>query len=292
VTDSDVCRAAESLPAGRAAKEETERIFAANRAVGRVALTVEAMGETTRRTRVHEEGSLRVRFPGPKSRELEAVIVNTGGGIVGGDHHDLAVTVGARAQLLVTSAAAEKVYRSRGPDATIGVRLDVHARGALTWLPQETILFDRGQVVRTIDVEMAEGARLVMAEAVVFGRSGMGEAVEHGRFVDRWRVRRAGRLVFADALRLDGAVAEKLRDPAVARGSIAVATVLVMPGDEAVVASVRALSQDFIGEVGISAWNGFAVVRMCGENGAKLRHDLLAVLGVLRGGRLPRLWLN
>lgn len=274
------------------ATAEGEKIFAANRAVGRIALTAEAAAGLTRRARVHEEGSLRVRFPGPPSPELEAVIVNTGGGMAGGDRYDLAFTAGEGARLLVTSAAAEKVYRSRGPDATIAVRLDVRAHGSLVWLPQETILFDRGQVVRAIEIDVAANARLVVAEAVVFGRSGMGEAVEHGRFVDRWRVRRAGRLVLADTLRLDGAIAGKLRLPAVAGGRIAVATVLAMPGDEALVAPLRAMADEFHGEVGMSAWNGFAVVRLCAQDGARLRHDLLTVLTALRGGPLPRLWLN
>jgi urease accessory protein len=274
------------------ATADGERIFAANRAVGRIVLTAEAAAGVTRRSRVREEGSLRVRFPGPPSPELEAVIVNTGGGVAGGDRHELAFTAGAGARLLVTSAAAEKVYRSRGPDATISVRLEVGARGSLAWVPQETILFDRAQVVRAIEIDAAADARLVVAEAVVFGRSGMGEAVEHGRFVDRWRVRRAGRLVYADTLRLDGAIADKLRQPAVAGGGIAIATVLVMPGDEATVAPLRAVVDEFHGEVGMSAWNGFAVVRLCAQDGARLRRDLLTVLTVLRGDPLPRLWLN
>jgi urease accessory protein len=274
------------------AAQETERIFAANRAVGRIALAVETDGAVTHRTRVHESGPLRVRFPGPKARELEAVIVNTGGGIAGGDRHDLAVTVGPGARLLLTTAAAEKVYRSRGTDATVNLRVEVGAGAALTWLPQETILFDRGRFDRSIDLDVAEDARLIVSEVVVFGRSGMGERVAHGRFIDRWRVRRAGRLVFAETLRLDGAIAEKLEHAAVGRGATALATILVMPGDDATVASVRARLSNFVSEAGISAWNSFAVARLCAQDGAALRHDLLTVLSVLRAAPLPRLWLN
>ena len=79
-----------------------------------------------------------------------------------------------------------------------------------------------------------------MAEAVVFGRSAMGEAVEQGAFTDRWRVRRDGRLVFAETVRLDGAIARMLAEPAVAGGGVAIATVLAVPGDEAMVERVRA----------------------------------------------------
>jgi urease accessory protein len=272
--------------------QRTEAIFAANRAVGRVSLAVEAKNGATRRTRVHEAGSLRVRFPAPQTEELEAVLLNTAGGIAGGDRFDLAVATGPGARLIVTTAAAEKVYRSLGPDAEIRVRLDVGPGSSLAWLPQETILFDRGQVVRSIEVDVADDARLVMAEAVILGRSGMGEGVGRGRLVDRWRVRRAGRLAFAETLRLDGAISQKLGQAAVARGAIALATVLVLPADETVVRTVRSLAGGFAGEVGISAWNGFAVVRLCAADGAALRGDLVTVLGALRQRSLPRLWLN
>src|SRR4029077_13026294 len=101
---------------------------------------------------------------------------------------------------------AEKIYRSLGPATAVTVRLAL-ARGArLRWLPQETILFDRARLARSIEVDMEEGASLLIAEAIVFGRSAMGETVEDGAIADRWRIRRGGRLVFAESLRLDGAI--------------------------------------------------------------------------------------
>jgi urease accessory protein len=274
------------------ATAETARTFAANRAIGRIAFAVQANAGVTRRTRVREEGSLRVRFPGPASAELEAVIVNTAGGVAGGDRFALDVTVEPGARLVVTTAAAEKVYRTLEPDATIDVRLAVGATSSLAWLPQETILFNRARLRRTINIDLAEDARLLLAEAIVFGRSGMGEAVHDAGVFDRWHIRRGGRLIHAEAMRLDGAVAAKLAQPAVANGGVAVATVLIVPADEAVAAGIRALDDHFLGEVGVSAWNGFAVVRLCAADGAALRHDLVAVLTTVHNGSLPRLWLN
>jgi urease accessory protein len=78
----------------------------------------------------------------------------------------------------------------------------------------------------------------------------------------------------------------------VANGGVAVATVLIVPADEAVAAGIRALDEHFQGEVGVSAWNGFAVVRLCAADGAALRHDLVAVLTAVHDRSLPRLWLN
>jgi urease accessory protein len=268
------------------------RIFAANRAVGGITLAVRASSGLTRRARVREDGSLRVRCPGPPSAELEAVIVNTAGGIAGGDRLMLDITAEAGARLLVTTAAAEKVYRTLEAATSIDVKLRLGAGSSLAWLPQETILFDRARLERAIEVDLADDARLLMAEAIVFGRVGMGEAVNEAFLFDRWRLRRGGQLVHAEATRLDGAVAKKLAQPAVANGGIAVATVLVMPGDETTIAGVRALRRDLRGEAGASAWNGLALVRLCATDGEALRHDLLAVLAAVRGAPLPRLWLN
>ena len=267
-----------------------EKLFAANRAEGRVALAVAAKGGATRRTRVAEAGSLRVRFPGTSGRGLEAMLVNTAGGMAGGDRFDVDIAAGGGAELLVGTAAAEKIYRSIGTATQVSIRLELAAGAKLRWLPQETILFDRARLDRRIDVEMEEGASLLVAEGIVFGRAAMGETVEQGELVDRWQVRIGGKLVFAESVRLTGAVSKKLAEPAAAGGARALATVLLVPGDDRHIEAVRA--QSFSGEVGISGWNGIAVVRLCARDGATLRRDLAAVLGALESGPLPKLWID
>ncbi len=232
--------------------EDRAQVFAANRAVGRIALVAE----------------------------------------YGGDRFDLDIAAGDAARLAVSSAAAEKVYRSLGPDAQIRIKLCAGAAASLAWLLQETILFDGARLDRTIDIDLASDARLMFAEAVVFGRTGMGEAVKHGFFADRWRVRRGGALVFAETVRLDGAIAAKLGEPAVAKGGAAIATVLIVPGNAETLAPLRALESKFRGEVGTSAWNGIAVARLCAADGAALRYDLTGLLASLRGGRLPHCWFH
>jgi len=269
-----------------------DKIFAANRAVGRIALAVTAGPGGTRRGRVHEAGSLRARFPNGNGQTLDAVIVNVAGGMTGGDRFDIAVKVGAGASLNVTSAAAEKIYRSLGPDTEIAVKLEAGAGGRLAWLPQETIMFDRARLRRKIDVDLAPDATLLLAEATVFGRSAMGETVTSGCFFDRWRVRVGGALVFAESIRLDGGITQTLNERAVAAGGVAVASVLKIPGDDENAAAIRAMQQDFSAEVGASAWNGLALVRCVAADGAALRHDLMRVLTALGGAPLPRLWLN
>jgi urease accessory protein len=284
-------------PQGGGEQTIARATFAANRAHGRVALTLAATPRGTRRRDVREEGSLRVRFPGACAGAPEAVLVNTAGGIAGGDRFAVDLDLGDDAQLVVTTAAAEKIYRSLGPDARIDVTAKLADGAALTWLPQETILFDRARLARTVDIGLAPTATLVFAEMAVFGRTAMGEAVQEGSFSDRWQVRRGGRLIFAENFRLDGPIADLLGEAAVANGRAAVGTVLMVPGDDTAVAAVRAATNRFRGEVGISCWGtsnsgGLALARLTAPDGAALRHDLVVVLSALSRGALPRLWIN
>ena len=267
-------------------------IFAANRAQGSVSFDVQLAEGVTRRRTLHESGSLRVRFPSPEAEGLSAVFVNTAGGIAGGDRFDIEIAAGEGSRLVVTTAAAEKIYRAAGPAAEVNIALKAEANSHLAWLPQETILFDQARVSRRIDIDLADSASLLLCEIVVFGRAAMGERMQGGEFVDRWRLKRGGRLVFAENIRLDGDVGEKLARPAVAKGGVAIGTALIVPGDQALVERLRELSESFGGEVGISCWNGFAMARFCAQDAARLRADMMAVLGRASGSALPRLWLN
>ena len=150
---------------------------------------------------IAESGGYRVRFP----QSGEGVLINTGGGFAGGDRMRVEADVGEGAEAVLTSQAAEKIYRSDGArDRDRNARLALGPGARLAWLPQEQILFDGAALRRRLDVEMAADASLTLVESTVFGRLAMGETVTSGAFADRWRIRRGGRLVFAEDVRLDG----------------------------------------------------------------------------------------
>ncbi len=267
-------------------------VFAANRARGAVAFDVHARDGVTRRGRLHESGSLRVRFPSPEGEGLSAVFVNTAGGIAGGDRFEIDIVASEDARLTLTTAAAEKLYRAGDRPAEVAISLKAAPGARLAWLPQETILFDGAKVSRRIDIDVAEGGSLLLCEIVVFGRAAMGERLCHGSFVDRWRLRCGGKLAFAETVRLDGDIGEKLARPAIGKGAAAIATVLMVPGDQPLVERIREAAAGFGSEVGISAWNGFAMARFCAQDAARLRADVVALLSRAGGPPLPRLWLN
>lgn len=264
--------------------------LASVRAAGEVRLEVKAgPGGRTMPARVGERGGLRVRLPRVDGM-AEAVLINTGGGMAGGDTARLRIAVGPGAALTVATQSAEKVYRSDG--ATTGVHVDLTLGGGSTlhWLPQETILFQGARLSRTLTADMPAGASLLIAEALVLGRLAMGETMTEGRLRDRWRIRRAGRLAFAEDLALDGPISERLARPALGGGARAAATLLLVSADaEASLDDVRAAIGDGV-EAGASAWNGLLVARYLSRDPALLRGALVRSLQVLRGTPMPRVW--
>lgn len=265
--------------------------FARNRAVGTVACHVHDAGGTTRRGEVHEAGSLRVRFPNAERDVMEAVFVNTAGGVAGGDRFEITLHAHPNARLQATTATAEKVYRSHGPAASVSVSLRADDGAHLTWLPQETILFNESRIERRIDIDIAATASFAACEIVVFGRTAMGETLSSGSFTDRWRLRRGGQLVFAENVSLSGEIRDVLARPAVAAAGCGVGTLLLAPGDESTIERIREAIPQFAGEAGLSAWNGFALARFCAQDAVALRADVMKVLAQAQMP-LPRLWLS
>ncbi|MEP9378561.1 urease accessory protein UreD [Aquabacter sp. CN5-332] len=266
---------------------------ARQRSEGRVRVTVEAARGRTHLAELSESGALRARLPRVDGVGLEAVLVNTAGGVACGDRFTIAAGAGAGARLTVSTPAAEKVYRSDGATAHIAVRLSAAHGAHLHWMPQETILFDHARLARRYEVDLAPLSYFLSFEAVVFGRAARGEAMESGHLCDHWRVRRAGELIFADALRLSGPVAALLSRPAVAAGKAALATCLyVAPDAEARLEEARGLLDGCASEAGASAWNGLLAVRWVAADIETLRRDAISFLMRFRGAPLPRVWAS
>jgi urease accessory protein len=224
---------------------------------------------------------------------MDVVMLNTGGGVAGGDRLDVAIGVGAGARATVAAQAAERFYRALTTDspARVRTRLTVTGGASLEWLPQETILFDRCALDRRLEVDLAADACFLGVETVVFGRAAMGERVRQGWLRDLIRVRRGGELLLHDAIRLDGEIDVLMRRAAISGGASVVATmVYVGPDAAAKLDSVRAAMGQ--AEAGASVWNGMLIARVLGRDSASVRGTVIAALDVLRESRpLPRVWL-
>ncbi|SFJ68051.1 urease accessory protein [Bosea sp. OK403] len=263
------------------------------RADGGVRLRFGRVGARTHRLELAESGGYRARFPTTFDASCEAVLINTGGGMAGGDAMRVAAVLEAGSDAVITSQAAEKIYRSQGTETRIETGLTLKAGASLAWLPQESILFSGARLARNLTIDLAADARLVACESVFFGRSAMGEAMLRGSLRDRWRIRREGRLVFADDLRLEGAMAASLSRPAIAAGARACAT-LVAAGPEhlARLDDLRGLLADALPDVeaGAGIVSDLLVIRLLSPDAQALRRVLVTLLGHLTGRALPRTW--
>jgi urease accessory protein len=248
------------------------------------------VGQRTEAERLFETGGLRWRFP-RSSRPCEAAIVNTGGGVAGGDSYRISLDLGEGAEVEATTPSAERIYRSDGPAAAVATRLSLAPRARLCWLPQETLLFEGARLERRLEVEMSAEASLVIAETLVFGRLAMGEGQIEASLKDSWRVWRDRRLVFAEETRLKhaGAALERRALGAGAR-SLAI-VVAAAPDIEAGLPNLRATLEAEGGgvEAGASAFDGVIVARLVSPSPPRLRAALIAAIVAL-GVRKPRLW--
>jgi urease accessory protein len=258
------------------------------RGSGRIAVRAEA--GVTRLARLFQDGCGKIRLPRDARAEgLEAVLINSSGGLTGGDRMAWEVEVGDGARLTVSTQACEKIYRARDGLAEQRAALSVGDGARLDWLPQETILFDGGALSRRLEADLGAGATLLAVEAVILGRTAMDETVRTGALHDRWRIRREGRLVFADDLRLDGPIAELAAKAPILAGARAFASLLLVADDaERLLPPLRAALGD---RGGASAFDGKLFARITASDGFALRQALLPALEILRDGApLPRVW--
>lgn len=252
------------------------------RSVGKLALEIAANGVVARR---REEGCVKLRMPTlAAGQALEAIIINTSGGLAGGDCLD--INVQAANDLCLTTQAAEKVYRSLSSETHVSARLSGQGEAQLLWLPQETILFDGARLERSLDVDLQENAGLLAVESVVLGRKAMGESLTDFSFHDRWRIRRGGRLIYADDLRFEPA---RVLGAAALNGAGAFATlVFVGVAAERFIEPLREIIAD---RGGVSAWDGKLVARLTGVDGFELRKTLIPALMLLAAPKeLPKVW--
>jgi urease accessory protein len=284
--------AVDSGPFGGHATARPLAVAALERARGVARLAVTAADGRTLLSENYQSGSAKLRFPrAPSGDPFTAVLINTAGGITGGDRFSWSVAVGANASATVAGQTAERIYRRTAGDAVVETVLGVAEGGSLDWLPQETILFDRSSLKRTLTADIASSARLLAVESVVLGRTAMGETIRDVTVRDSWRIRRDGRLVFADGLRFDGDTTLTLAGAATGNGAHALATVvLVAPEAESAIDRARAALIENRSEAGVSAWNGMLVARLIAIDGQALRADVIRLIETLRGLPMPRVW--
>lgn len=240
---------------------------------------------------LQQSGSFKCLFPRARGAALDAVLLNTAGGVTGGDQFTFSGHAATGTKLTVTTQACERAYKAQ-PDQTgrIRNRLSIASGARVNWLPQETILFNGSALDRCLKIDLAKDASLLMVEPLIFGRAAMGEKLSDIRFRDRIEIRRKGRPLFLDAMTLNGDVQAHLATPFIAGGAGAMAlVVLVARNAESHLATLR----DMLPQTGGASLiqPDVLVMRLLADDGFALRQSLLPVLRLLNGGDLPRCWM-
>ncbi len=246
---------------------------------------------------LYQSGCAKLRFPKVYDHTgLEAVFINTAGGVTGGDRLDLAFATDPGGFLRVTGQACERAYRKRDGDARISTTLSVGAEGCLHWLPQETLIFEGSALSRKLNIDLASDASLVALEATIFGRAAMGETVRNGSYRESWRVRRDGKLVFADEAGAVGDLQAALSSRIVGRGATCSATLIAI-GEKA---ESKTACEDLRENVsnredvtwGCSKRMDVLVARAVADDSRGLRHWIGECYEFLSDGlALPRPWM-
>ncbi|MBN2905631.1 MAG: urease accessory protein UreD [Rhodobacteraceae bacterium] len=260
---------------------------------GRAEVALVAAPGGARLVRLGQRGSAKAFLPRVHSPVPEVVFLNTAGGLTGGDRMSFALELGARARAVATTQTAERAYAASGGVAELDVEISVGAGGALDWLPQETIVFDRSALTRRTEIALAGDARCLFVETLVLGRAAMGETVEVLALRDTRRVTRDGVPVLIEPLRLGAQSLARRQAGAGLAGARAVATLaLAAPGAEDALGPLRAALAGAEGvRAAASGWDGKCVLRLMADDAYPLRRALIRALNALRGGApLPRVW--
>jgi urease accessory protein len=258
------------------------------RARGEGSIATQMLDGRTRLKTLYQEGASKIRLPHTFDASVQAVLINTAGGLCGGDDIHWAADAAPGARLVLTTQACERVYRSTGEEARVTTRLFAGAGARLDWLPQETIIYEGGRLRRTLEVELAADATLCAVEAIILGREAMGEAARGATLSDTWRIHRDGRLLHAEVTRLD---ADPLGRDGISllAGAGAFATILYVGTDaDRRLDPIRAL---LTGSAGASVIGERLTVRALAPTGLALRKIIAPIVASLSSaGALPRLW--
>lgn len=262
-----------------------------SRANGAVALSVKHADGATALDRLRMSGSLKYLFPRRSGPAVEAVLVNTAGGITGGDRFTIEAEAAPGTDLMLTTQAAERAYRAQpGETGHLSTKLTVGHEAGLHWLPQEMILFNGSSLHRRLRIDLAPGSRLLLAEPVIFGRAEMGEVVTNALFRDCIDIRRAGQPLFLERMALKGDIAAHLARPHVANGAHSMALLIYIAPDAPLrLDRLRALLPDTAGASLIG--EDVLVARCLAVDGYALRQTLVPALTFLSDAELPKCWM-
>jgi urease accessory protein len=274
-------------------EQTLKRANSHQRVKGSAAVSFKNIHEKTKLDRLYQHGSAKIRFPKTYDGFSEAVLINTAGGLTGGDQLDWNISLDAKTSAVFTTQACEKSYQSSSGTAHVSTQITVGENATCHWLPQETILYEGSALNRTLDIQLSQTSKLIALESVMLGREAMGEALKKCTFRDRWRIYRDGKLIFADNVKLEGDMEALEEASALMSGNKAFATLLYCgtQDNEQLTKIADKLQSSLKGRsMAVSIVEGKLVARFLAQDTYVLRQILMPILKELSGNDLPRVW--
>jgi len=172
----------------------------------RLELTVSKRGSRSELGRRVHRGPLRIQKPFHPEGDapVHLVLLHPPGGVVAGDRLHTALEVDEGAWALATTPAAQKLYRSHGPECSVSATVRAGRGASLEWFPGETIVFDGARARQTTRIDLDEGARAIGWEMICFGRPASELPFSRGSFHQRLEIARAGVPLLVESVRIDG----------------------------------------------------------------------------------------
>ncbi len=238
----------------------------------------------------------------PEGPELcHSVILHTAGGIVGGDHLVQTIELEANSQVLLTTAAASKVYRSEGERSQQIISLTLGENSYLEWFPQETVIFNEAIYQQDLRVELARNALFCGWEITRLGRTARGEQFLAGEWRSRIEIWQAGRPLWIDRQGLQGSLA-MINSPNGLNQKAIVATFIWLGHqvETEILTEARELAKSWVkeGEIGLTqTQNDGLLCRYRGNSTTEVKQYFEAIWGLLRQSYRdrspvrPRVWI-
>ncbi|NES86564.1 MAG: urease accessory protein UreD [Moorea sp. SIO2B7] len=255
----------------------------------------------TQVTNSYSKAPLKIQRPFyPEGKAIcHSVVLHTAGGIVGGDRLSQNFHLQANAKTLITTAAANKIYRSNGKQAKQNINIKIDADACLEFMPQEAIVFNDAFYRQDLKVELAPGASFLGWEIIRFGRSSRGKKFLQGKWRSNTEVWQEGCPLWIDRQGLVGGE-EMFYSPNALAGKPLVGTLYYIgkPVSQEIVEKARNCwyNREAQGEAGVTQLLTGLLCRYRGNSTSEVKTWFIDVWQLLRLNYLrisatkPRVW--
>jgi urease accessory protein len=239
----------------------------------------------------YQSGSAKVFYPKCYNEFNELVLVNTAGGITGGDLFIYNIDI-QKSKIFVTTQTAERAYKGYENSGQIKVNLSIDSDSSLFWIPQELILFDNCNLNRKIDVNLNIDSNFLLSETTIFGRTAMNENLEKGFFFDNWRIHVKDKLIHAEALSLSGDIKNILSGLATAQNNVSICNIFLygkdfLKNELQLIKTIESFDMNYIA---YSSWNDKMLIRIISKDAYYLKNIQKKILLCVSNNTIPKVW--